>query len=156
MKLKPSVRIRPGKMTAGMTLVDDEPRADMFFPAWFFSLALICFVFGVIMAVVFIAVRLPLFLILIALVMILFGIVTIAWWKNQTIRMLPNDTFVYSTFLGKKTVYSFHQIKGIKRGIDSVTLYVGEGKVHIESVAILTDRLVQRFDQRLKELEQKE
>ena len=72
-------------------------------------------------------------------------------WKNQTIRILPNDAFEYSTFLGNKTVYRFSEIKGIRINLDSATLLVADGKVHIESIAIVTDRLEKRINNRLEE-----
>lgn len=53
MKLKRFTHIRPGKYSAGTTLTDDEPRADMFLPAWLFVMGLLLSMFGAIIGIVF-------------------------------------------------------------------------------------------------------
>ena len=153
MKLKPFVHMRPGKFSFGTTLVDDEPRADMFLPAWLFVMGLLLSMFGAIVGIVFAVLQISTLIIVLAAGMSLLGVAAILCWKNQTIRMLPNDTFEYSTFLGKKTIYRFGDIKGLKKNTDSMTLFVAEGKVHIESIAILTDRLSDRINKQLEELD---
>ena len=150
MKLKPFVHIRPGKISFGTTLVDDEPRADMFLPAWLFVMGLLLCIFGTIVGIVFAVLQISSLMIALAAVMVLLGVAAFLCWKNQTIRMLPNDAFEYSTFLGKKTIYRFGDIKGLKKNTDSVTLFVAEGKVHIESIAIVTDRLSDRINKQLE------
>lgn len=152
MKLKPFIRIRSGKISAGTTLVDDKSRADMFLPAWMFTVGLFCLVFGIIMGIVFVALQISVLLIVLAAALVLVGVAEIMCWKNQTIHMLPNDSFEYSTLFGKKTIYCFDEIKGIKNGNDSITLFVGEGKVHIDSIAIVSQRLFQRINKQLTEL----
>ena len=153
MKLKPFVHIRPGKISFGTTLVDDKPRADMFLPAWLFVMGLLLSMFGAIVGIVFAVLQISTLMIALAAVMVLLGVAAILCWKNQTIRMLPNDTFEYSTFLGNKIIYRFSDIKGLKKNTDSMTLFVAEGKVHIESIAILTDRLSDRINKQLEELD---
>ena len=145
--------MRPGKFSFGTTLVDDEPRADMFLPAWLFVMGLLLSMFGAIVGIVFAVLQISTLIIVLAAGMSLLGVAAILCWKNQTIRMLPNDTFEYSTFLGKKTIYRFGDIKGLKKNTDSMTLFVAEGKVHIESIAILTDRLSDRINKQLEELD---
>ena len=152
MKLKPFVNTRPGKISFGTTLVDDKPRADMFLPAWIFTMGLFCIMFGVIMGTVLIALQILVLMVVLAGMFVLFGIAALMCWKNQIIRMLPNDTFEYSTFLGNKTVYRFSDIKGLKKNMDSITLFLANGKVHIESIAIVTDRLADRINKQLEEL----
>ena len=153
MKLKPFVQIKRRrfgiKISAGMTLVDDVDRADMYLPAWFLTVGLFLLAFGGILTAVSIAVQLPFFLSLFAAVLALSGVAVILYWKNQTIRMLSDDCFDYNTFLGKKTVYRFADIKELKKNGDSLTLLVADGKVHIESCAIITDRLVVRINREL-------
>ena len=152
MKLKPFVHIRPGKISFGTTLVDDEPRADMFLPAWLFVMGLLLCIFGTIVGIVFAVLQISTLMIALAVVMVLLGVAAFLCWKNQTIRMLPNDTFEYSTFLGNKIIYRFSDIKGLKKNTDSMTLFVAEGKVHIESIAIVTDRLSDRINKQLEAL----
>ena len=153
MKLKPFVHMRPGKFSFGTTLVDDEPRADMFLPAWLFVMGLLLSMFGAIVGIVFAVLQISTLIIVLAAGMSLLGVAAILCWKNQTIRMLPNDTFEYSTFWGNKIIYRFSDIKGLKKNTDSMTLFVAEGKVHIESIAILTDRLSDRINKQLEELD---
>ena len=64
--------------------------------------------------------------------------------------MFENDTFEYTTFLGNKKVYSFNEINGIRYNNDSMTLFIGDGKVHIESTAIITERLAERVNKQLE------
>ena len=153
MKRKLFVHTRPGKISFGTTLVDDEPRADMFLPAWLFVMGLLLSMFGAIVGIVFAVLQISTLIIVLAAGMSLLGVAAILCWKNQTIRMLPNDTFEYSTFLGNKIIYRFSDIKGLKKNTDSMTLFVAEGKVHIESIAILTDRLSDRINKQLEELD---
>ena len=153
MKLKPFVHIRPGKISFGTTLVDDEPRADMFLPAWLFVMGLLLCIFGTIVGIVFAVLRISALMIALAAVMVLLGVAALLCWKNQTIRMLPNDLFEYSTFLGKKTIYRFSDIKGLKKNTDSTTLFVADGKVHIELIAIVTDQLADRINKQLEKLD---
>ena len=152
MKLKPFIHIRPGKISFGTTLVDDEPRADMFLPAWLFVMGLLLCIFGTIVGIVFAVLQISTLMIALAAVMVLLGVAAFLCWKNQTIRMLPNDAFEYSTFLGKKTIYRFGDIKGLKKNTDSMTLFVADGKVDIESIAIVTDRLSDRINKQLEAL----
>ena len=124
----------------------------MFLPAWLLVMGLLLCMFGTIVGIVFAVLQISTLMIALAAVMVLLGVAAILCWKNQTIRMLPNDTFEYSTFLGKKTIYRFGDIKGLKKNTDSMTLFVAEGKVHIESIAILTDQLSDRINKQLEAL----
>ena len=152
MKLKPFVHTRLGKISFGTTLVDDEARADMFLPAWLLVMGLLLLVFGMIAGIVFVVLQISALMTVLAVAMVLLGVAALLCWKNQTIQMLPNDAFEYSTFLGKKTIYRFGDIKGLKKNTDSMTLFVADGKVHIESIAIVTDRLADRINKQLEEI----
>ena len=153
MKLKPFVHTRPGKISFGTTIVDDEPRADMFLPAWMFAMGLTLLMLGLIVEIVAVVLQISILLTVLAVMVVLLGVAALLCWKNQTIRMLPNDTFEYSTFLGNKTIYRFCEIKRIRINSDSATLFVADGKVHIESIAIVTDRLENRINKQLEELD---
>ena len=52
---------------------------------------------------------------------------------------------------GNKYVYRFDDIKHLRLNKDSMTLFVADGKVHIESCAILSDRFVNLVNQKLEE-----
>ena len=53
---------------------------------------------------------------------------------------------------GKTRTYSFSDIQGLRRNQDSLTLFVANEKVHIESMAILSERLVERIDNALEKV----
>jgi len=123
-------------------------RADMFLPVWIlgFGTILLCGAVGS-FAVAFIVKK---YTIIVASVILLFlGILAILCWKNQTIRILDEERFEYTTFLGNKRVYYFSDIIGIRRNKDSMTLFVGDGKVHIENNALITKRLSAKLNEML-------
>ncbi len=62
-------------------------------------------------------------------------------YKNQRIYIISDEEFVYSTMFGKKKTYRFDQIIALRKNHDSLTLFVGDGKVHIESSAVMSERL---------------
>lgn len=126
-----------------------NPRADMFLPDWLNvfgvfldALALVtlgaAIVFGVYSAII------------LSLLLGAFGIAAYLCWKNQKINIIDENTFEYTTFLGKKTIYKFSDIKKMRANSDSYTLFVGEGKVHIESCARISKELLDKIDVALK------
>ena len=76
----------------------------------------------------------------------LLGVAATLCWKNQTIRIIDEDTFEYSTFLGKKIRYRFAEIKELRVNQDSMTLFVGNGKVHIEAMVVISQELMDKID----------
>ena len=85
-------------------------------------------------------------------VLICGGLGIAAWlcWKNQTIRIVDDDTFEYTTFLGKTTMYHFSDIKELRVNQDSMTLILANGKVHIESMVHMSQALVDKIDQSIE------
>jgi hypothetical protein len=81
-------------------------------------------------------------------VLICGGLGIAAWlcWKNQTIRIVDDDTFEYTTFLGKTTVYHFSDIKELRANSDSLTLILANGKVHIESMVCMSEALYNKIE----------
>ena len=79
------------------------------------------------------------------------GIAAFLCWKNQKIRMLSNDKFEYTTWLGHSYEYYFRDITDLRVNQDSMTLFVGQKKIHIESMAVLSERLANRINQSLEE-----
>ena len=80
------------------------------------------------------------------------GLGVAAWlcWKNQTVRIIDEDRFEYTTFLGKTTVYNFSDIKALRVNQDSMTLILTNGKVHIESMVHMSQALVDKIDQSIE------
>lgn len=146
MKLKLAAKLM--ELILGATISDDAPRADMYLPIKILSLCPVLFIAGIVFAVMAVLKNTPVLAVLSPICIIL-AVAALLCWRNQKIEMLSDDEFEYSTFLGKKTIYRFDEIKSLRKNRDSMTLYVGYGKVHIESGAILTERLIERIDREL-------
>lgn len=147
--------VKLGEIILGHACPDNEPRADMFMPIKLLAFSVLLLMGGI-AACVYAAINFSWGAVVVAVLAFILGCAAVLCWKNQTIRVLSDEEFEYSTFLGRKTVYRFSDIKFIKRNNDSMTMYVGNGKVHIESMAILTDRLVACINQQLSNLYGKE
>lgn len=80
------------------------------------------------------------------------GAAAILCWKNQWAIMVDQNTFVYSTMFGRKIQYRFSEIRELKQGSDSSTLIMEDGKVHIESCAILSERFLDAIDSRIEKM----
>ncbi len=63
-------------------------------------------------------------------------------WRNQWVKVIDEESFEYSTMFGKKMTCRFDEIRELKKNSDSMTLVCGNGKIHIETCAILSDRFV--------------
>ena len=88
-----------------------------------------------------------------AVIGIALGVLALLCWKNQSIVVLSDSTFEYTTFLGNKKLYCFQDITGFKKNGDSTTLFVGSEKVHIESCAVLSEKLIERINKQLQTLD---
>ena len=77
-------------------------------------------------------------------------------WRNQKIFMLSEDTFTYTTMFGRTTEYRFEDIVSLRRNKDSFTIVLTTGKVHIESMALVSERFAQRVSAEFKKEEQAE
>lgn len=71
------------------------------------------------------------------------GIAAVLCWRNQWVMMIDDHTFVYSTMFGRKTEFRFSDIQRLRQNSDSFTLFLRDGKVHIESCAVISDRFVE-------------
>ena len=127
----------------------ESPRADMFLPDFLKY-------FGFFLDAVAISFLVATFITqiwgLIIGVLICGGLGVAAWlcWKNQTIRIIDEDRFEYTTFLGKTTVYNFSDIKALRVNQDSMTLILTNGKVHIESMVYMSQALADKIDQSIE------
>lgn len=122
-----------------------EPDADMFLPSWVLAFGAVLIIACPVLAVLFF-VKDEIFFIILAVAALVMGILAIMCWRNQNIKVLNSEEFQYTTFLGKKKVYRFNDITGMRRNRDSCTLYVAGEKVHMESCAIISDRLSSLID----------
>lgn len=130
----------------------DEPRADMYLPDWVLAMGLVLICGGIVLAVIVFA-AFEFKLLLLAAALLLLGAAAVLCWRNQTIRILDDHRFEYTTFLGNGRVYYFSEIAGLKRNSDSMTLLVADGKVHIENCAVFTKALADRINAALSDTE---
>lgn len=80
------------------------------------------------------------------------GVGAILCWKNQGIKVIDDNNFIYTTMFGRENHYCFSEIRVLKKNSDSFTLVLDNGKVHIESCAIMSERLINSVDSVLERL----
>lgn len=121
------------------------PRADMFLPDF---LKYFGFFLDFLAAGFLVATFITQIWGLIIGVLICGGLGIAAWlcWKNQTIKIVGENQFEYTTFLGKTTVYRFSDIKELRVNQDSLTLILTKGKVHIESMVCMSETLYNKIE----------
>lgn len=140
MKLKILVKII--EKLLGMTDCGDKPRADMYLPDRLFAMALVFFTGGVACAL-FAVFKFATWAVICAVLGIMLGAFAFLCWKNQSIRIISDKQFTYTTMFGNTRIYSFSDIQGLRRNQDSLTLFVANQKIHIESMAIISERLAE-------------
>jgi hypothetical protein len=143
MKLKILVKIV--EKILGMSPSGNAPRADMYLPERLLAMALIGLGGGTACAV-FAVVSHATWAIVCAVLGIGLGILALLCWKNQSIHIISEEQFTYTTMFGNTYTYSFSDIQGLRKNQDSMTLFVAGKKVHIESMAILSERLVNKIN----------
>ncbi len=148
MKLKILVKVI--EKLLGMTDSGDEPRADMFLPDRLLAMSIVFLAGGIVSIVL--AITNSITWVLGIIICFAFGIAALLCWKNQSIHIISNEQFTYTTMFGKTRTYSFSDIQGLRRNQDSLTLFVAGEKVHIESMAVLSERLVERIDNALEKI----
>ena len=149
MKLKILVKIV--EKLLGMETKGDKPRADMFMSERLLAMALVFLAAGTAGIIVTI-VKFAVWAIVVAVVGTVMGIFALLCWRNQTIHVISDEEFTYTTMFGNTKTYAFSDIQGLRRNQDSMTLFVKNEKVHIESMAVMTKRLVDLINQALKNL----
>ncbi|MBO7254453.1 MAG: hypothetical protein J6V36_04035 [Clostridia bacterium] len=128
----------------------EKQKTDMFLPFWLFIVGIVCIVGSLFGMAYIIFWSFYVVGILVCSVFLILGMGAILCWANQKINILDESTFEYVTFLGNKKVYRFSDITGIKTNNDSQTLFVGDDKIHIESCAIMSQRLINKFNEALE------
>ena len=125
-----------------------QARADMYLPSWLLIFSGCLAIFSLILVAVFLIFNQAIWL-LFAFIGIVLALGTAVLWCNQTIRVINDQEFVYTTFLGNKKQYRFQDITELKKNSDSMTLIVAGEKVHIEKIAIVSKRLSTLVNQAL-------
>ena len=128
----------------------DGPRADMFLPDRLLAMAFALFTLGIGFGV-YAVFEFTVWKIVVAVFGIALGVLAVLCWKNQTIHIISEEQFTYTTMFGNTRTYNFSDIKGLVRNQDSMTMLVGNDKVHIESMAVLSERLIDSINKALEQ-----
>jgi hypothetical protein len=148
MKLKILVKIM--EKVLGMSNSGEEIPADMFLPDRLLAMAIV-FLGGGVACGIFAVVHFAVWAIVGAVCGILLGVFAMLCWRNQAIHIISEEEFTYTTMFGNTYRYSFSDIQGLRRNQDSLTLFVANKKIHIESMAMISDRLVQSINKALEQ-----
>jgi hypothetical protein len=135
----------------GMNDHGNEHRADMYLPDKLLALALVLLAIGTACGI-FAVIQFALWAVVCAALGLILGLFALLCWRNQAIHMISSEKFTYTTMFGNTYTFSFSEIEGLLQNTDSMTLLVAGKKVHIESMAIITDRLADRINQVLREI----
>lgn len=125
-----------------------SPQPDMHLPKRLLAMAMLFFSGGIALGIYCIF-RFAVWAVIAAVLGVLFGIFAFLCWRNQAIYVISDEEFVYSTMFGRKHTYSFQQIRGLRRNGNSLTLLVAGKKVHIEAMAVLSQRLIDSINHAL-------
>lgn len=147
MKLKILVKIV--EKLLGMTNSGDAPRADMYLPERLLAMVLVALAGGTACGIYAIFSH-AVWAIVCAVLGIVLGVLALLCWKNQSIHVISDEQFTYTTMFGNSHTYSFADIQGLRKNQDSMTLFVAGKKVHIESMAVLSERLVNHINEALQ------
>ena len=147
MKLKLIVKLVEKML--GQRFPNEASPADMYLPNRTASTGLVFLTTGIASGIVY-AFNQTLWMLFVALGGLAFGIAALMCWKNQSIRVLSDEYFEYKTMFGRIYTYAFRDITRLKRNQDSLTLFVGEGKVHIESNAVISERLAELINREFR------
>ena len=127
----------------------EKPRADMFLPLWLLVMGIILVV-GSLCTITYFMFYFNITWIAVCCALLVLGMAAVLCWANQKIYVLDGFTFEYITMFGHKKVYNFYQITSIKVNNDSFTLYLGNEKIHIESCARMSGRLIEKINEALE------
>jgi len=120
---------------------------DMYLPEWLLGFGV--FLIAAACACIVLSIKFNAFFIVGFVGGLVLGAAAILCWKNQWIEMTDDNSFVYSTMFGNRKEYKFYQIEDVKFNADSVTIITDNGKIHIESCAVLSDRFQEALIERI-------
>lgn len=142
-------------LSAALTLLTGKKGrdADMYLPSRALSMGLAMLICGILLgarASLTAADKYTVVFYILSAVTVVAGIAALMCWKNQKVYVLSDTEFTYTTFLGRTYTYRFDEIVALRRNRDSMTLVLQYGKVHIESMAVLSDRFKEKIISRLQ------
>lgn len=127
-----------------------QTKKDMYLPKWVCVLGSV-FLIGAAVCLIC-SFTISVYALLGFVVCLCIGIAAVLCWKNQWAEMINDHEFIYSTMFGKKTKYRFSAIRNLKQNSDSVTLYFDNGKIHIESCAIISEEFAEKINHALERI----
>ena len=134
----------------GMAEISEGHRADMYMPDRLLAMSIVFFAGG--LASIVLAVVNSVNWVIGIVIGLILGAAALLCWKNQSIHIISDEQFTYTTMFGNTRTYYFSDIRGLRRNPDSMTLFIADDKVHIESMAVLSDRLIDRINTQLEKL----
>ena len=134
----------------GMAEISEGHRADMYMPDRLLALSIVLIAGG--LASIVLAIINSVNWVIGIVIGLILGAAALLCWKNQSIHIISDEQFTYTTMFGNTRTYYFSDIKDLRRNQDSMTLFVADDKVHIESMAVLSDRLIDRINTQLEKL----
>ena len=143
--------VKLAEIVLGEAFSEKEHRADMYLPMQLFAMSIVLLIVAV-AAMIFAAVKSSVVLVVISVICWIIAFLALLCWRNQKIVVLSEEEFEYTTFLGNKKVYRFSDIKALRKNNDSLTLFVANDKVHMEAMAVISERLASLIDAQLKNL----
>ena len=120
---------------------------DMYLPAWVCGLGI--FMLAAAAALLVCTFAFSVYCVIGTVICLPVGIFVLLCWKNQWARMETSDIFTYSTMFGNQKQYRFSDIRELKQNSDSMTLILQNGKIHIESCVVLSDRFADAINHAL-------
>ena len=132
------------------------PRADMYLPIFLLVFSFVLYALAVACVVISLLFP-PLSMLWIGTpICAVLGVAAYLCWKNQTVKIIDDERFAYTTMLGKTVEYRFADIVELRNNADSMTLILTDGKVHIESMARISFPLRQKIEEALEKLDRSE
>ena len=135
----------------GEVIDENTPRADMYLPTKVLSLGIVLIIGSIFAGIIFF-IKHSFVCLFLWVIFACIGCAAILSYKNQKIIMINEMLFEYTTFLGNTYTYEFTQITGARQNSDSITVFLGNKKVHIESCAIISERLADAINSKLETL----
>ncbi len=113
---------------------------DMCLPDWICCLGIFLIIAALVCLVLCFTVTV--FALLGFIVFLSLGAAAVLCWKNQGAVIADEESFIYTTMFGTEKRYRFSDIREIQQNTDSLTLILSNGKVHIESCAVMSERFM--------------
>ena len=127
-----------------------QEKADMYLPPRLLAMGIAMLAASVAVLGYGVLIKSQLLPCLFAFFLMIMGYTALLCWKNQKIHIISEEEFTYTTFLGNTTTHRFEDILGLRKNKDSLTLFLTTGKVHMESMAVISNVLADKINAALE------